>query len=232
MSANPSEQVPAPQTSATVVRSVVTYRLGGREYPLRSEPKCLVCQSPHRVEIERGLLRAYSPTSVYRTLPEQAQASLSVKSIGSHARQHMPVDHVVRQAFIRERTEELGKDYEEIEGSLVDGIVFARTGLQKVYEDMMEGKIQPDVKDGIAFAQFLSKAEDQAGGDIDLDVAALGFMEYLAVLRAVCTPEQIQAMAQAISESPTMSALRARGEMVQRSGTFALPADVEIPEAS
>src|SRR5690606_33877545 len=117
-----NSRVPHAASSASVVRSAVSYRLGGRDYPMRSEPKCETCQHEYRAEIERGLLRAYSPTSVWRSLPEKAQAPVSIKQIGTHARTHMPVDIAVRQTFIRERIEEIGRDYETAEGTLVDGI--------------------------------------------------------------------------------------------------------------
>lgn len=210
-----SSAVPVPGASATVTRSAVMYRLGGRTYPMRSEPKCKVCQSPYRVEIERSLIRSYGPTAVHRSLPVKAQEQISVKNISDHAKAHLPVDHTIRQAAIQARAQELGTDFESAEGALVDHIVFARLGLQQVYERMADGEIKPSVQDGIAFAQMLLKVEEAAGGGLDEEMMARGFMVYMRAMRQVCTPAQIQQMSEIIQQDPIMKALLSMSERVE-----------------
>jgi len=197
-----------------VVRSAVVYRLGGRQYPMMTASQCLTCNSPYRVEIERALIRSYSAASIHRSLPAAGQSALSVHNILEHARKHLPVDHSIRQAAIEARSRELGIDVASAEGALVDHISFARLGLQQVYEAMVEGKVHPDVKDGIAFANVLLKVEERSGGGMDEEMMARGFLAYMSALRQVCTPGQIQSMNDLIQADPIMKSLLGRSERV------------------
>jgi len=207
--------LPPVGSSTTVSRSAVSYRLGGRTYPLRSEPKCKVCQSPYRLEIERSLIKSYGPTAVYRSLPPQAQSDLTVRNISDHARLHLPVDQTIRQAAMEARARELGTTFEDAEGALVDHIVFAKVGLQRVYERMASGEIEPSVTDGIAFAQMLLKIDEKAGEGIDQEMMARGFMVYVRAMQQVCTPDQIQQMSAIIQSDPLMKSLLSMGQRAE-----------------
>ena len=208
-------RLPRTGSSATAASSAVQYRLGGRTYPMRSEPRCKVCQSPSRMEIERNLIRSYGPTAIHRSLPPQVQEKISVRNIADHAAAHLPVDHTIRQAAVRARAQEMGMDFETAEGALVDHIVFAKTGLQQVYERLVDGEIRPDVQDGIAFARLLLQVEERAGGGMDEEVMGRAFMAYMRAMRQVCTPEQVRAMSNIIREDPIMQALLNMSERVE-----------------
>lgn len=210
------EHLPPMSTAVTTNRSVIMYRLGGRQYPMKTVATCKVCQSPHRLEIERSLIRSYAPTTIWRSLPESVQEHLSVRNITDHANKHLPVDHAIRHAALEARTRELGRDIESAEGALVDHILFARTGMQQVYERMVEGDIKPDVKDGIAFATLLLKVTEQAGDGLDEEMYARGFMAYMSAMRQVCTPEQIQQIGRLLNQDPVLQSLLAASERHNR----------------
>lgn len=195
-------------------QSAVMYRMGGRLYPMNSASGCKVCQSFYRVEIERSLLKSYGYATIHRSLPEQGRTELSVRNISDHAHRHLPVDESIRRAVIEARAREMGVSIEDAEGPLVDHISFAKVGLQKVFQAMAEGSLEPDVKDGIAFATLLLKVEEQAGGGVDDEMMLTGFMQYLKAMRKVCTPEQMQSIGTLLRADPTMKALLARAEGV------------------
>lgn len=209
-----SSVVPAMADSASRTNSAIMYRLGGRMYPLRSVPQCKVCNSHYRVEIERGLIKSYGYTAIHRSLPEQAKSELSIRNIEEHARRHLPVDEGIRRAVIEARAKELGTSIEDAEGALVDHISFARVGVQKVFQAMSEGRLEPDVKDGIAFATLLLKVEQAAGEGVDEEMLFGGFMAYLKAIRAVCTPDQVRAIGSQLRQDPVMRSLLARSERV------------------
>lgn len=219
--------LPRMGTSTTVTRSAVMYRLGGRTYPMHSNPQCKVCQSPYRMEIERAFIRSYGPTTIHRSLPPDVQEKILVRNISDHCSRHLPVDHTIRQAVIEARARELGTDVESATGALADHIVFAKVGLQRVYERIVEGEVVPDVKDGIAFAQLLLRVEEQAGQGVDEEIMARGFMSYLKAMREVCTPEQIQQMSVLIREDPTMNALL---NMSERAGSREIEVSATVTE--
>lgn len=220
--------VPSPGTSAQVRRNAaVMYRIGGRSYPMKTVATCKVCQSvDHRVNIERMLLHGYGPTAVHRSLPDDVQQALSIRNIMDHSRKHLPHDLVLRNAMIEARAREVGVDYENAEQSLVDGFVFARIGLQKVYERMIDGEITPGMSDGIAFAQMLVKAEEASGGSEGLneEMYARGFMSYMRAIQRVCTPDQIRQIGAILQEDAVLQALLRAGERAEQQEVIEIPA--------
>lgn len=191
-------------------QSVVMYQLGGRLYPMRSEPRCNTCQSPYRLEIEKKILRGYGYTAVANSLPEDA--GLSMSSIRSHVRNgHLPLDETVKRAAVEARALELGLDLEAHEQSLVDHIAFAKVGVQKAFERVINGDEDVTVSDGIALANLLVKVEQTAQGGVDSELMAQVFHAYMRAFVAVVTDERMQQQfARRLSQDPVMVALYER----------------------
>lgn len=208
------DDVLAPGTVAARTSSAVTYRLGGRSYSMRTASKCKVCQSSYRVEIEKALIRSYGYTAIHRSLPEQAQAALTIRNIQEHAHKHLPLGEGVRRAVVEARAHEIGLDVEGAETALIDHISFAKTGLQKVFEGIADGTLEPDVKDGIAFAQILAKIEDRAGEGLDLEAMYQAFLVYTEAINAVCDEGQVQNITTYILGNPMMRGLLKRSAVV------------------
>lgn len=213
--AGASEGATFTEGSATVDHpSTVMYRVGGRRYPMHSEPRCKVCQSlEFRQEIENALLRGFSYTTVYRSLPERS--AISVSNIRDHvSNQHLPVDEAMRRVVIEEAARERGLSIEDHAGTLVDHITFAKLGVQSVVERMQRGELRPDVKDGIALAGLLARIQETAGEGVDNEVMVQAFMVYMSALKTVCTPEQVRQIGETIAANPVMAGLmqRARGQ--------------------
>lgn len=216
ISSNTSTSLTSPATRVTVSRSAVSYRIGGRDYPMTSIPQCKVCQHPDRVEIERRSLSGYGPTAIHRALSAGAQEALKVRNIMDHCRNHLPLDLVARQAIVDARAREIGVDIEQATNTLVDQISFARVGLQRAYERMALGEVNPGISDGIAFARFLQDVEEKAGGaDFDQEVMLRGFMAYIRAMQKVCSPEQIREISRAVHEDPIMASMLRQAESIE-----------------
>src|SRR4051812_40048561 len=70
--------------------SVAYVRVGGREYPIAVAPKCKVCGSARRREIEELMLAGQSGRHVIRTLGLE-DADLSTRNLTDHFRAHVPL---------------------------------------------------------------------------------------------------------------------------------------------
>lgn len=182
------------------------YRLGGRLYPVKSEPRCSTCQSPHRLHVERQLIRGYSYASIVRDLPDDA--GLTQRGVALHVqRNHLPLNEHVKRVAIEERARELGRDAERHEQSLVDAITFARLGIQDVHERMQNGEIKPTIKDGIAFARLLHDVGLAERDEVGVEATREMFEAYMdAFIAVVDDPEQQQRFANALHAHPTMRA--------------------------
>lgn len=185
--------------------SSVSYRIGGREYPLRSEANCLTCQSHYRVEIENALLKGYSYASVARSIP---QAGLSSQNIYEHVNNgHLPLDEHLRRVVIEQRATELGRDIQRSDGVLTDHITFARLGLQKVLERMQTGELVPGINEGIQFANLLFRLDEFAGESVDQSAIAASFMAFMEAAKAVMDQAQFVRFGKLLDRNPVLHAL-------------------------
>jgi hypothetical protein len=82
-----------------VTRSVSMIRIGGREYPVRSSPRCFVCRSPHRLVIEEALLAGSSLKQIVARLP--ADCSLTQRSVRDHVKEgHLGLDELEDRSLV------------------------------------------------------------------------------------------------------------------------------------
>lgn len=154
----------------TLPTSMVMTRIGGRDYPLRSIPSCKTCQSPHRLEAEAMLLTSgRTPAAIARSLPEDA--GLTGDNLRDHFNNgHMPLQVEVQRRLVERRALKVGKDLESATELLVDQVVLAEAIVQKTYERLAAGEIEPDTADGIAAARFLHAVERDESGGLDQEM--------------------------------------------------------------
>lgn len=199
-------------------QSVLMYQLGGRMYPMRSEPRCNTCQSQYRLEVEKKILRGYGYAAVANSLPDNA--GISASSIRSHVTNgHLPLDESVKRAAIEARARELGRDVEAFEESLVDHIVFAKLGVQKAFERVVNGEEEVSVSDGIALANLLVRVDQTAQQGADSELMVEVFHAYMRAFMSVVTDERMQRQfANLLSRDPVMISLYRRWESQESLG--------------
>lgn len=126
--------------------------------PVITNPKCDVCQSPHRLWIERQLVkgRAYKPIS------DSIPGGPSRKSISNHFRHHMALDQAAIRAELEEEANLLGQNLEEG----VKGAFTLRGALsilvQKGYEDALSGITTVEPRDLIQMIRALNEMNTNA----------------------------------------------------------------------
>lgn len=190
--------------------SIVAYRLGGREYPLRTNANCRVCQSPYRMSVEEELAAGRPYTAIARGLPEDAR--LSAQNVSSHYHGgHLPFDVEVHRRILERRAEKVGRSIEEGVESLVDEVSLAEVVVQRTYERMERGEIEPDVADGIRAARLLA-AVGQEGDTGDKAAWTEAFMVYFAAARRIMSAEQFAEFGAVLAANPILRALRTRAE--------------------
>src|SRR5437660_1619186 len=83
--------------------SIASITVGGRTYARRSVPRCLVCSSSVREQVERALLRGDPPSLIAESFPD---AELSARNVGDHFRHgHIPIDPAVRDMLAADAEE-------------------------------------------------------------------------------------------------------------------------------
>lgn len=188
--------------------SVAMYRLGGREYPLRSAQGCKTCDSPYRLDVEQQIAAGHSYASIVRGLPDDA--GLTPANVRAHlVAGHLPLQVEALRRIAEDRADAIGRDVEAGVASLVDQVVLARTVVQRSFERIAAGAVEPEVADGIAAARLLHQmgVDDQQG---DRDLWTEAFMVYHDVARRLMPPEMFERFGDELRASPILRGLQER----------------------
>lgn len=191
--------------------SLVMTRIGGVDYPMRSEASCKTCQSPHRLRIEAELTKGRSYALIRRSLdglPEGPKGHPSVDSLKNHVRrQHLPLPHATQRRLIERRAEEAGRSIDEGDDPLADYVTVQQMIVQKGVELVASGQLEIKAADVVSASRFLHQVEQAAGENLDTQVWVEAVMEYMEIAKQFIPPEAWPAYGRAISRSPVLKAL-------------------------
>ena len=219
------------RASTNLGRSLVMTRIGDRDYPLYSEPKCSTCQSPHRATIEAMIVQGSSYRSAAREaarLPHHDRPAPSHHSIANHVKTgHLPLPHAVQRKIIEKRAREVGKSVEEGDEPLADYLVVNQLIIQRGLAAMSEGKIDLKASDVIAASRFLHDVEREAVGDTDGQVWMEALMAYMEIAVEFIPIESRGAYGAALHASPVLRALAKRQQQQQQAIEGHLDEDAE-----
>lgn len=194
--------------------SLVMTRIGGQDYPLRSEPNCKTCQSPQRLFVEAELVRGRSYRSIARSLdglPAGEKGHPSHESIANHVKQgHVPVAQSVQRRIIERRAIEVGRSIEADEDVLADHVTVSQMIVQRGLEKVADGTLDLKASDIIAASRFLHDVEKSAGGEVNAEVWVEAVMEYMEIAQQFIPPAAWTAYSAALNQSPVLRALAER----------------------
>lgn len=132
--------------------------------PVINERRCHVCQSPHRIWIERKLLDGMSYSAIARTLPPSADGKeFDYRQISNHSKKHMALDDAVTRAVLEEEADVLGQQWEQG----VKGAFTMRGALEvlvrKAYKDAMMGVTTIEPRDIIQMMKLHNEMSTNTG---------------------------------------------------------------------
>lgn len=229
MPVNPHELPLEPPTSMTMVL------IGGREYPLRSVPNCRTCQSPHRRFIENELLAGRSYKAIVRQLADLEDAGRlghpSAEALSHHVKQgHLPNPVHTRRQIMEKRAEEIGA---KIEGSdsIIDHLTVNQMVIQRGFERLVAGEIEPSVSDLMSAIQFQQRVEETSEEGYDAEAYQNALFAYLEIAQKYIPPEVFNRYGRELSRHPIIQAIAgkalgpAQPEVVPGEVTERLPQD-------
>jgi hypothetical protein len=111
--------------------------------PAIVKPRCHVCQSPHRLWIERMLVKGMA----YKAISDQIPDGPDRRSISRHYKEDMALDQQAIRALLEEEADLLGQNYEEgVRGAItLRGMLDVL--IRKGYEDAISGITTVEIKD-------------------------------------------------------------------------------------
>lgn len=198
-------------TVVSTGRSVITYKIGGREYPLVTNRQCKVCMSPYRFDIEEHIVLGRVYKKIIEGLPEGH--GLTTANVKNHYYNgHLPMAVSATREIVERRAEQVGKRIEDATESLIDGLTLAETVVQKTFERIASGEIEPDLLDGMRAAKLLAQMGTYDQGGVDQHAIVEAFIIYHEAAQEHMTPEEFEAFGDALNSNPVLAALASRFE--------------------
>ena len=195
---------------------MVSTRIGGRDYPMRSVPSCYTCQSPQRIVIENDLIKGLSYANIAAGLENAPVGHFphpNAKQISDHVRKgHIPVGVSSQRRLIERRAKEIGRNIEDSEDSLVDFVTVSQMIVARGFERMQDGEITPDVSDVLAASKFLHQVEQSAGGSVDENTWRDALMAYMEVTRVFIPTERWAEYGAAMNSNPILKSMAKAAE--------------------
>jgi hypothetical protein len=189
------------------------YRVGGHLYARQFKAGCRVCASPYRAEAEIAIAAGQHYTNIVENLPEDA--NLKATHLSAHFRSnHMPLRQAAVRRIIDDRASELGHAIEEGVDQIADHVALARVVVQRSFQGIADGTLEPTVADGIAAAKILQQSgvNDE---EVDKAVYVEAFIQYMQTAQQIMNPEQFVAFGQSLSKNQTLRALVTRYQQGQ-----------------
>lgn len=182
---------------------------------MRRESHCHVCNSPHRMAMERGLLAGYSYRAIVESvegLDHRGRPVPDVASLRVHmSRGHMPLPQVAHRKAIERRAEEIGRSIEDADESLADTSVVIDTVIQHGFERIARNELQPNVAELIGALKLRLQLDASANADgLDQDAWREAMMTMMEVFQRRLPPELWQGCLTEFAQHPVLRALSGR----------------------
>lgn len=213
---------------------MVSYRVGGREYPLKTVPRCHVCMSPHRFEIEEQIVAGRTYRKIHEAIADLDENAPSIRNITDHYNNgHMPLEMSSTRQIVEARARAVGKRVEEGTEDLADGISLLQVVVQKTFEAIAAGKIEPGVRDGLRATKLLGDLGEYDGAGVDQQAFMEAFMVYHETAEDIMSPEDFHRFGELLESNPVLKALAARydGQDVVEGEWTEEQEPVELPPA-
>lgn len=203
--------------------SMVRIQIGGRVYPAVRSPRCKICTHPARVEIEERLLLndqyprivEFVSGRVYQDVTGEKieWPPITAQQLSNHFNNgHCPVDTELVKQFTTERERELGVDYSQMTGRVVDHVIATKLVLSRGQERLLKGDVEPTVKETLEAAKLLALLGGESDNDqADQLTAWSEAMEiFFTTARRIMSPDQFQQLGAELYSNPILRELTAK----------------------
>lgn len=192
----------------SVHRATPVYRMGGTMVPVISDPRCKVCNGPYRFDVDEYILVGTAFKKINDRLPEGVE--YTTYCLRGHWKNHMSLEQSEAVGIVHRRAQRVGKRIEDAEESLVDGISLLETVVQRTFEKIAKGQIEPTLRDGLAAAQVLAQLGEYDDSELDQQAYVEAFSVYQDEARRIMGEDAFEAFGEALASNPVLAALTAR----------------------
>lgn len=197
--------------------------------PIISEPRCKVCQSPHRSLIDQMLVAGMTYSEIERQF-EFAQ--IPRRSISAHKDKHLGYEEAAIREVIEREARAAQKNYDEGVARLVTNNAYLEVAKQKAYDALINDNIVVEPKDAVKIIEMLEKSQDRHQG-IAMDELRMQFQMFMQAVKELVERDRWESIV-----GRTADLLRATGrhvdfgEQQEKETVEALPTAETITDAT
>ena len=152
---------------------------GKNKMPLIKEPRCKVCQSPHRTLVDQMLVSGLSYSEIERQF---AFAGIPRRSISTHKDSHLGYEEAAIREVIERSAIADQKNYDVGVQRLVTKNAYLEVALQKGYDALVKNETLVEPKDAVKIIEQLQKLQDANQGEA-LDELRVQFQMFMQAVK-------------------------------------------------
>lgn len=123
-----------------------------------SDPRCHVCASKHRAQIDREILLGHAYATLARRYQEDyGDDSITRRSVMNHAKKHMTLEDAALREIIEQRYDEDKGNVSEAVGIILGQKSMLQTLMYKGYKSALSGETKIEVKDWLTIVSELKR---------------------------------------------------------------------------
>lgn len=173
------------------------------ELDVRPEPRCRICRDEEvRTLVNKLLahgmtLRDINDVIAPMNRKRAARDRVNINNIREHRKRHFNVQtsaNAVYRAIIEQRARELNLDYEQGVGTAVTHLAYLDTMVAKGYQNLINEDTVVSYRDGLDAAMKRNELTRQDAGAMEQARMIAEMDRVIAVVKEVCTPEQLAIM--------------------------------------
>lgn len=197
--------------------SLVRVKIGNRVYNAREDSRCKVCQHPARMNIENAVVQGWAYTRISREFSgveymmggqKAVLPDVGWQSVRHHFKNgHMPLSAEIQRRITEKRAEEIGSTFEQAGDRFIDGYTTAQSILARGYERLVNGELEPDLKDTLAAAKFIKEIDDAAQGSLDNEAWSQAMTIYFQAAQSLMPSEMWEKFVTRLSTDPILASL-------------------------
>jgi hypothetical protein len=155
--------------------------------PMIYEPRCKVCTSQMRNEIELMVVRGYSLSEISRQV-QAAGEDISYKSVERHRRNHMDMQRSAFRTIMEKQAQELGELEAQGAIRIVSGKAWLDVFIQQATDLLIAGEMEVEARD-VVKAIELREALEKEGISIFQEQIMVELRAIIQAMKELIAPE-------------------------------------------
>lgn len=173
--------------------------------PVITEPRCKICQSPHRHLVDQMLVAGHSYSEIERQFEF---ANLPRRSISGHADKHLGYEEAAIRQVIEREAQAAQRNFDTGVERLVTKNAYLEVALQKAYDALIQDLTIVEPKDAVKVIEQLQKLQEQ-NQNVALDELRVQLQMFIQAVKEVVPKGDWESIV-----SRTADLLRASGREV------------------